>query len=139
MRVPTGTDFCPPDRWGDAASRGLSLWARPIRAAIGSLDPQELKVAATRTYNVTLTPATVGDGLVTMRVFDPRTKKCSITASSLTEMLQKVRAEAKTFGETCSAYVSVPRGERKPPGFDKAVRTLGTAIVFEPELATTEP
>ena len=85
-------------------------------------------MATQRTYNVKLTPAKIDDrGVVTFLLHDPGERKFTITARSLPEMQGHVRALiVNEFKQTAACYVTVPRGERKPPGFDAACRSIQT-------------
>lgn len=83
-------------------------------------------------YTVKLTPATVehhdtGFTSVTFKVFDPNAVNHTIEASSVQQIENKVRQLAKEFGRTCSVYVApAAKSQRKPPGFDAAMRKLQT-------------
>jgi hypothetical protein len=87
-------------------------------------------MAQTRNYSVTLTPAKVDHGSVSYLLFDPNSRKFDVTASSLPHLVSEIGRLAKEeFKRTCAVYCTVPRGERKPPGFDKAVSSVRTIVV----------
>lgn len=79
-------------------------------------------------YAVTLSPAKITDGGVSHMLFDPRAVKTPITASSFDALETEVRALAQTHFpvEHVVVYVGLPRGERKPNGFDAATRKFQT-------------
>lgn len=47
-----------------------------------------------------------------------------VKASSLPDLERDVRELARQYGRTCSPYVRLPRGERKPAGFDAWSKTV---------------
>lgn len=77
-----------------------------------------------RTYNVKLTPAKVSPDIGTgfkgfsCMLFDPRAVTRKVAAASLPDLERQVRDLCRAFGETVAVWVSLPRGERKPSGFD---------------------
>jgi hypothetical protein len=93
----------------------------------------EAKMAQVIEYKVKLIPATISpEGYTGFQLFDPNTKYHAVTATSLVSLEGHVRALAKAFGQTCAIYVTVQKGQRKPPGFDSAVRKFET-IKFVPD------
>jgi hypothetical protein len=79
-----------------------------------------------RTYLVRFYPAKrTGSGSIQITFsLVQGSKEHRISAANLQDMLRQVKDLAAEYGQSCSASVNVPRGERKPPGFDKA--TSGT-------------
>lgn len=79
-------------------------------------------------YAITLSPAEIKDGDVSHMLFDPRAVKTPIIASSFDALETEVRALAQTHFpvEHVVVYVGLPRGARKPNGFDAATRKFQT-------------
>lgn len=73
---------------------------------------------------MTLNPASRGDfGTISILIGSP-ISRTTITASSLDELLPKVKEHAENYDVGCSAWISVPNGTRKPPGFDARTSKL---------------
>lgn len=84
-------------------------------------------MAKLRTYTVKMIPAQVSDSgrVLSCMVTDfVRVSPTVITAASLDEMEAQVRLLAEQFGQSCAVHIDVPRGQRKPPGFDAATLKL---------------
>lgn len=47
-----------------------------------------------------------------------------VTTDSFSKLEAEVRRLAVEFGQTCSPYIRLPKGERNPPGFDKFCKTI---------------
>lgn len=78
-------------------------------------------MATPRTYTVVMIPAEVSDAgrvlscVITQFVTVPKKR---LMASSLSDLESKLREMALEFGQSCALSIDVPRGDRKPPGFD---------------------
>jgi hypothetical protein len=85
----------------------------------------------TRTYNVTLMPAKKEGGFIQTEVMSSRVKRYTVEASSFDEMRAKVLAlVADDFKMDCTAWASVPKGQRSPAGFDKYVGSEQSGFRF---------
>lgn len=76
-------------------------------------------MSKTRTYLVSFSPAEktpygyrVAISLLTAG------KRHEVQASSFPELEREVRRLAAEFGQSCSPYIRMPKGERNPPGFN---------------------
>jgi hypothetical protein len=78
---------------------------------------------ANRTYIVSIYPATSTDGCISISLsLIAGSPRHWIEAPNIPDMLRQVKELQAAFGQSCSASVSVPKGHRKPPGFDKATK-----------------
>lgn len=75
-------------------------------------------------FKVQLSPAQKTPYGFSQVLLDPRSKTYPVSAGSVSSLVEMVRELAVLYGESCSAYVIVPKGARKPPGFDKAMKGL---------------
>lgn len=94
-------------------------------------------MAKTRTYSVSFNPAekTAHGFRVAISLMNTGTRH-EIQASSFPELEKEVRRLAQQFGQSCSPYIRLPKGERNPPGFD-AWRATVEFIEVVPEQTTT--
>lgn len=53
-----------------------------------------------------------------------RSENHTVSAATLPDLEQQVRRLALAFGATCSPYVRMPKGARKPGGFDAWTKTI---------------
>lgn len=85
-----------------------------------------------RKATVQLTPCEFterANGIETMSflLFDERAKTYPVTFRKLDELTEECRRLVREeFKMDAACYVRLPRGERKPPGFDAATRTVQT-------------
>lgn len=75
-------------------------------------------------FRVRLSPAQKTNGGFTLVLMDPRAKTYPVSAGSIGGLVTMVRELAVSYGESCSAYVTVSKGARKPNGFDRAMKGL---------------
>ena len=94
-------------------------------------------MAKSRKYFVSFSPAErVGGGVITIKISQTiGANKYEVEASSLPELETKVRELAREIRQTCSPYVRVPLGERKPAGFDSWCNSM-KVIDFMPDEQT---
>lgn len=73
-------------------------------------------------YSITLSPAEIKNGGVSHMLYDPRAVKEVVTADTLGSLESRVRTLAAERFPTdhVVVYVGLPRGQRKPNGFEAA-------------------
>src|SRR4051812_2909701 len=83
-------------------------------------------MAKTRTSIVSFKPAKRTDRGFYQVSFDIGKDSVNhqVTVDSFPKLEAEVRRLAVEFGQTCSPYIRLPKGERNPPGFDAFCKTI---------------
>lgn len=94
-------------------------------------------MAKSHTYLVSFSPAERGDGYHLIRFTVGATSAThEITASSFDELKREVYRLAGRYGRTCSPFIRMKGGARKPAGFDQWRKTVN--IIEVPSNAEIE-
>lgn len=83
-------------------------------------------MAKTRTYIVSFNRAKRTDRGYYQVSFDMTEASVNhrVTTDSFPKLESEVRRLAHEFGQTCSPYIRLPKGERNPPGFEAFCKTI---------------
>lgn len=94
-------------------------------------------MAKTRTYIVSFNRAKRTDRGYYQVSFDIGSANVNhhVTADSFAKLEAEVRRLAVEFGQTCSPYIRLPKGERNPAGFDAFKKTLNIIDIAAPVAA----